>query len=84
MPCPVNEKEYDYSRKPIGWLKKTVANDKPESPRHAAAQRELEKREEQEAHARWRRRLGIKLLVMIIVGTLLLVGRYLYYKHSGQ
>ncbi|HTB80159.1 MAG TPA: hypothetical protein VK717_04650 [Opitutaceae bacterium] len=84
MPCLMQEKEYDYSRKPIGWLKKTVANDKPESPRHAAAKSELEKREDQDAHARWRRRLFIKVIVMIIAGTVLLVGRYLYYKHSGE
>jgi hypothetical protein len=83
MRCPVKEKEYDYGRKPTGWLVKIVAGDKPTSPRHVAAKRELEKRQDQEAHGRWRKRLLIKVLVMIIGGTLLFVGRYLYYKYSG-
>jgi hypothetical protein len=69
-------KEYDYSKKSNDWLMGVLAEEKPKSPRHVAANRELEKRE----HGRWRKRLLIKVSVIAIVGIVLLLGRYFFSK----
>jgi hypothetical protein len=64
--------EYDYSKKSNDWLMGVLTGEKPKSPKHMAANRELEKR----AHAKWRKRLLIKVSVIVIVGAALLLGRY--------
>ena len=64
--------EYDYSKKSNDWLMGVLGEAKPKSPKHVAANRELEKR----AHAKWRKRLLIKVSVIVIVGAALLLGRY--------
>jgi hypothetical protein len=69
-------KEYDYREKSNDWLMGVLAAENPKSPKHFAANRELEKR----AHAKWRKRLLIKVSVIIIVGTVLLLGRYFFYR----
>jgi hypothetical protein len=53
-----------------------VAEDKPTSPRHMAASRELEKRE----HGKWRKRLLIKVSIMVIVGIILLLCRSMFHR----
>ena len=68
--------EYDYSKKSNDWLMSVLAGEKPNSPKHVVANRELEKR----AHAKWRKRLLIKVSVIIIVGVVLLAGRYFFSK----
>jgi hypothetical protein len=68
--------EYNYSKKSTDWLIEIVEADKPESPKRMAAKRELEKR----AHGKWRKKLLIKVSVIIIVGTLLLLGRAIFYR----
>ena len=64
--------KYDYSKKSNDWLMGVLAEEKPKSPKHVAANRELEKRD----HAKWRKRLLIKVSVIVIVGTALLLGRH--------
>jgi hypothetical protein len=53
-----------------------LAEEKPQSPKHVAANRELEKRD----HAKWRKRLLFKVSVIVIVGAVLLLGRYFFYR----
>jgi hypothetical protein len=67
-------KEYDYSEKSNDWLMGVLAEEKPKSPKHMAANRELEKRE----HGKWRKRLLIKISVIVIVGAVLLLGRHFF------
>jgi hypothetical protein len=68
--------EYDYSKKSNDWLMGVLAGEKPQSPKHVAANRELEKRE----HGKWRKRLLIKVSVIVVVGTILLLGRHFFYR----
>jgi hypothetical protein len=69
-------KEYNYSDKSTDWLMGVLAEEKPQSPKHVAANRELEKRD----HAKWRKRLLFKVSVIVIVGAVLLLGRYFFYR----
>jgi hypothetical protein len=69
-------KEYNYSGKSTDRLMEIVAEDKPTSPRHMAASRELEKRE----HGKWRKRLLIKVSIMVIVGIILLLCRSMFHR----
>jgi hypothetical protein len=68
--------EYDYSKKSNDWLMGVLAEENPKSPKHVAANRELEKRE----HGKWRERLLIKVSVIVIIGAVLLLGRHFFYR----